>query len=259
MGILNLTPDSFYSGSRAMDIEAVLHRVSSMLDAGADIIDIGACSTRPGSEPVCEEEEMSRLNRPLTEIRKTFPEAILSVDTFRASVAEECLKRYNVDIINDVSGISDPQMIDVVARHKAVYVLMHTRGTPADMDSRCSYGDVTAEVVSELAFKLNDLRAAGVCNIIVDPGFGFAKNTEQNLQLLSQLSRLDILGCPILAALSRKRMTREPSGCDIDDALIPTVALNSVALMNGASIIRVHDCREGGLTAKTIGQLWKSE
>lgn len=256
MGILNLTPDSFYSPSRIQSAEDAVKRVRAMLDEGADIIDVGACSTRPGSEPVSAEEELQRLEAPLSAIRDAFPEAIVSLDTFRASVADESIKRWKVDIINDISGGADSAMFETVGRHKVPYILMHMRGTPADMDSHCDYGDdVVADVVRELAFRLDTLRQHGVADVIVDPGFGFAKNTEQNLRLLSHLDYLKVLGCPILAGISRKRMVREAGECDASDAMVSTVALNSVALMKGASIIRVHDVREGVQTAKTIYKL----
>ena len=257
MGILNVTPDSFFASSRVMKPEEAVRRVRAMLQQGADIIDIGACSTRPGSQSVGAEEELQRLEEPLEAIRKAFPDAILSVDTFRASVAGECVRRWNVDIINDVSGASDPEMIPLVTRSKAAYVLMHTRGTPADMDSRCNYGeDVVADVVEDLAFRLDALHRGGACNVIVDPGFGFAKTTRQNLMILDRLEDFGVLGCPVLVGISRKRMAREAGECDLEEALTSTVALNTVALMKGASIIRVHDVREGALVAKTIGNLW---
>lgn len=259
MGILNVTPDSFYSGSRTPSAAEALMRARVMLAEGADILDIGACSTRPGSEPVSADEELERLMPALTAIREHFPEAVISVDTFRARVAEECLKSGKADIINDVSGGEDPAMFDVVSRHGAIYILMHSRGNPNNMDSLCNYGDVTADVVSELAFSLDEARKAGICNVIIDPGFGFAKTTRQNLQLLVNLDRLKVLECPILAGLSRKRFVRESGECELADSLTPTIALNSAALLKGASIIRVHDVREAVLTAKTIGKLWNSE
>lgn len=253
MGILNITPDSFYAGSRTLDAYEAVKRAGDMLSAGASIIDIGACSTRPGSSPVDAEEELRRLHAPLEAIRSAFPSALLSVDTFRASVAEECLSRWNVDIINDVSGGTDPGMFETVARHDAIYVLTHSRGTSADMDSRCSYSDVVAEVISELAFRLDEARRAGVCNIIVDPGFGFAKNVEQNFRLLNCLEYFKELGCPILVGMSRKRMSGSAN------SVVPTVALNAVALYKGASVIRVHDVKEGVETVKVMERLWNLE
>ena len=256
MGILNLTPDSFFPGSRTLDGEEALKRVRGMIRQGVDIIDIGGCSTRPGSESVTAEEELLRLAPVLEAIRKEFPDILISVDTFRSSVAEECLERWKVDIINDISGGEDPEMFHVVAAAGACYVLMHMRGTPADMDTRCVYAaDVTTEVIKELAFKLDRARLAGVANVIVDPGFGFAKNSEQNYELLANLEKLKVLECPILVGLSRKRMVRDAAGCDVADALIPTVAMNAAAILNGANIIRAHDVAEACLTAKAMEKL----
>lgn len=259
MGILNITPDSFYEGSRVMDAAEISGRVAEMIADGADIIDVGACSTRPGSVPVGAEEELSRLIEPLKMIREAFPETILSVDTFRASVAEECLNHGLADIINDVSGGREEGMLDTVARHGAVYVLMHTRGTPDNMDSLCDYSDVTAEVIKELAFKLNDLRKAGICNVIVDPGFGFAKTNRQNYALLENLDYFKELGCPLLVGVSRKRMVRGSASQESEDALTGTIALNTVALMKGASIIRVHDVKEAVVTRDLVTKLWNLE
>ena len=255
MGILNLTPDSFHAASRVSDPKEAVRRVRGMIDDGADIIDIGGCSTRPGSESVGMEEEWQRLEEPLKAIREAFPEVIISIDTFHAEIARRCISEWSVDIVNDVSGGKDPKMFDTVAREGAGYVLMHTRGTPASMDSLCNYEEVVADVVRELAFRLDEAHAKGVCNVIVDPGFGFAKTTEQNLKLLKQLDYLKVLGCPILAGISRKRMVRESGECDAADSLISTVALNTVALMKGASIIRVHDVKEGVQTARTISRM----
>lgn len=258
MGILNITPDSFYAPSRVTDPREIVRRARAMLKAGADILDIGACSTRPGSESAGEEEELQRLVPALDALRNELPDAIISVDTFRAKVAEECIRRWNADIINDISGGEDPEMFATVAAGKAGYVLMHMRGTPSDMDSRCAYGsDIVADVVRELAFKLDRARQAQLSNVIVDPGFGFAKTTEQNLVILKRLSCLKELGCPIMVGISRKRMAREAGGSDAADSLTATIALNAVALMNGASIIRVHDVEEGYYTAESMGKLWR--
>lgn len=256
MGILNLTPDSFYAPSRTGGAAEAVKRVRTMIAEGADIIDVGACSTRPGSDSATEEEEWKRLEEPLDAIRANFPDVLISLDTFRASIAGEAVSRWEVDIINDISGAADPEMAATVARCKAAYILTHMRGTPADMMTRCEYGDdVVADVVRELAFALDGLQDEGVANVIVDPGFGFAKTTDQNLQILNRLEDLQVLGCPILAGLSRKTMVRDAGGCDAEDSLVSTISLNAVALMKGASIIRVHDVAEGAQTAKTIHNL----
>lgn len=259
MGIINVTPDSFYSESRAEDIADVLKRVKTMLQEGADIIDIGACSTRPGSKSVSAEEEMRRLSTALDAIRKEYPEALLSVDTFRASVAEECLKKWDVDIINDVSGGSDPDMYRVVAKYNAGYILMHMRSTPENMEKHCDYKDVVTDVIRELAFRINKAHAEGVCNVIVDPGFGFAKDLTHNYMLLKHLEYFKVLGCPILVGVSRKRMTREGDDPSSEAAKVASIALNAVAISKGANIIRVHDVKESVATAKSIGKLWNLE
>lgn len=251
MGILNVTPDSFYQPVRTLDADDAVTRVGRMLDEGADIIDIGACSTRPGSESVSAEEELDRLEKVLPEVRRAYPEALLSVDTFRASVARVCMERWGADIINDVSGGDDPEMFAEVARGGAAYVLMHKRGTPSDMDSRCVYDDVTGDIIRELAFRLDAARKAGLCDVIIDPGFGFAKTSGQGMEILGNLERLAILGCPLLVGFSRKRMA--------GGSLAATVALNAVAIAKGAAFIRVHDVAEGVQTARTIGKLWTSE
>lgn len=252
MGILNLTPDSFYADSRATEPDVALKRFLEMQRDGADIIDIGACSTRPGAIPPGEDEEMRRLENVMDMLTAVSRDIVISIDTFRASVAEECLRKWKVGIINDVSGGRDPEMFATVARHKAIYVLTHSRGDSANMDSLCEYGDdVTAGVIRELAFRLNEARLRGICNILVDPGFGFAKTMEQNYALLNNLERFKVLGCPVLVGMSRKRMI----GRDID-SLTGTVALNAVAVSKGATVIRVHDVKQGVATVATAGKLW---
>lgn len=251
MGILNLTPDSFYAPSRTLDPADAVRRVGRMLEEEADFIDIGACSTRPGSQAVGAEEELKRLEAPLEAIRKAFPDAVISLDTFRASVADEAIRRWDVDIINDITGGADPAMYDTIARHNSVYILMHNRGTCATVEGDEDYGrDIGAKVIEELAFKVNEARKAGVCNLIVDPGFGFSKSAFQDLSLLSHLHRFSVLGCPVLVGLSRKRMTRQGADADEDTARKNTNGLNSTAIMAGANIIRVHDVAEGVKTAR---------
>lgn len=259
MGIVNLTDDSFYAPSRIKGENAAVERIGEMIMQGADIIDIGACSSRPGATWVSESEELTRLGSVLEKIRKTYPEAILSIDTFRASVAEECISRWKVDIINDITGGSDVEMYNVVARHDAAYVLMHMRADSKNMDNHCNYEDVVADVIRELAFNIDKAQDAGVCNLIIDPGFGFAKTEEQNFEMLKHLNYFNVLGYPLLIGISRKRMTRGNNDPDSSEARTATIALNAVALAKGAHIIRVHDVPEGVITAKTIGKLWNSE
>lgn len=259
MGILNVTPDSFYEGSRVRAGEAV-ERAGRMIAEGADIIDIGACSTRPGGRPVEEDEELERLEGVVPRIREAYPEALISVDTFRSRVAGECVENWGADVINDISGGKDAGMFGIAARSGCWYVLTHNRGIEATTDCREDYGpDIAATVLSEMAFSMGEARQAGVCNLIADPGFGFGKTADQDLALLGSLEELGELGCPIMVGMSRKRMAREAAECGAEDSLTPTIALNVVALMKGASIIRVHDVRDGVMTVKTIEKILRAE
>lgn len=254
MGILNVTPDSFYAGSRVGSEAA--SRASEMLADGADILDIGGYSSRPGAEDISSEREYDRLAPALEAIRSEHPEAIISVDTFRADVARKTVENFAVDIINDISGGTlDPEMRDTVAALGTPYILMHMRGTPATMQQMCRYDDVVADVLSELAFKTDDFRQAGVHDIIVDPGFGFAKTIEQNYRLLAALNLFHETGCPVLAGISRKSMLFKPLGIAPDDAGAATVAVHSMALMLGADIIRVHDVRQAVQSVKIFKML----
>lgn len=254
MGILNVTPDSFYAGSRVGSEAA--SRASEMLAEGADILDIGGYSSRPGAEDISSEREYDRLAPALDAIRSEHPEAIISVDTFRADVARKTVEYFAVDIINDISGGTlDPEMRDTVAALGTPYILMHMRGTPATMQQMCRYDDVVADVLSDLAFKTDDFRQAGVHDIIVDPGFGFAKTIEQNYRLLAALNLFHETGCPVLAGISRKSMLFKPLGIAPDDAGAATVAVHSMALMLGADIIRVHDVRQAVQSVKIFKML----
>lgn len=254
MGILNVTPDSFYAGSRVGSEAA--SRASEMLAEGADILDIGGYSSRPGAEDISSEREYDRLAPALEAIRSEHPEAIISVDTFRADVARKTVENFAVDIINDISGGTlDPEMRDTVAALGTPYILMHMRGTPATMQQMCLYDDVVADVLSELAFKTDNFRQAGVHDIIVDPGFGFAKTIEQNYSLLAALNLFHETGCPVLAGISRKSMLFKPLGIAPDDAGPATVAVHSMALMLGADIIRVHDVRQAVQSVKIFKML----
>lgn len=246
MGIVNATPDSFYSGSRTPDPMELIERARRLVDEGADCLDVGGYSSRPGCEDVPLEEEWRRLDCALGAIRAWVGNDILiSVDTFRAEIARRCIEKYNVGIINDIScGLADPEMAQTVADCRVAYVLMHFRGTPQTMTSMTDYEDVTADVIRELAFALSELRLKGVADVIVDPGFGFAKTTEQNFRLLKDLEEFKILGCPILAGLSRKSMIFKTLGINPEASLNGTTALNMAALMNGADILRVHDVKE---------------
>ncbi|MDE5850184.1 MAG: dihydropteroate synthase [Muribaculaceae bacterium] len=241
MGILNVTSDSFYAGCRTEDEAGIAERVRSIRDEGADCIDIGACSTRPGSQPADEKSELERLLSTIAIVRREWPEAVVSVDTYRASVARRCVEA-GADIINDISGgTMDPEMFDTVADLQVPYILMHMRGTPADMQQHTEYGDVVADVITELAFRIRELRERGVCDIIVDPGFGFAKDVEQNYRLMGSLDEICRIGLPVLVGVSRKSMIWRPLGITPEEALPGTLALQTYALLHGASILRVHD------------------
>lgn len=249
MGILNVTPDSFYSGSRSMSDSEIGHRVESMIADGADFIDVGAYSSRPGAVDVSVEEEISRLRKGMSVLRKLAPEIPVSVDTFRASVAKVAIEELGADIINDISGGSlDPEMFATVAELKAPYILMHMRGTPATMQQFTDYDNVTADVILDLSSKLRQLRLLGVADVIIDPGFGFSKTAGQNFELMRNLSDFSSLECPVLVGISRKSMITRTLGIEASEALAPTVALNAIALTKGAAFIRVHDVREAAQT-----------
>lgn len=253
MGIVNVTPDSFYAGSRVSESADISDRVRSMLADGADILDIGGYSSRPGADEVTPDEEYSRLARGLETIRKVKEDAVVSVDTFRADVARRCVEEWNVGIINDIAGGDlDPEMWDTVADLNVPYVLMHMRGNPKTMGSLTDYKDVTAETLSALAEKTAQLRQKGVRDVVIDPGFGFAKTVEQNYQLLSDLKEFKIIGAPVLVGISRKTMIWKPLGITPDNAANGTTVLNTIALLNGADILRVHDVRNAVEAIKLV-------
>lgn len=256
MGIVNVTPDSFYSGSRTMDETEIGLRIESMIEDGVDFIDIGAYSSRPGAGDISPQEEMNRLRKGMAVLRGIAPEIPVSVDTFRAYVAKAAIEEMGADIINDISGGAlDSNMFDMVARLKTPYILMHMRGTPATMQQFTAYADVVADVVSDLSVKLRQLRLAGVADVIVDPGFGFSKNLEQNFKLMNDLSAFSVLDCPVLVGISRKSMITKSLNIEPSDALAPTVALDAIALTKGASFIRVHDVREAAQTVTLFSLL----
>lgn len=242
MGILNVTDDSFYSGSRAFSEEKVVERVRTLMDEGVDIIDIGACSTRPGSASVSAEEELRRLEVGLRALRSVDDFVMVSVDTFRADIALRAVKNFGVDIINDISGAADPAMAGVVAELGVPYVLTHTRSMPHDMQQHTDYGeDVVATILEEMSRRYEVLTQAGVSDIIIDPGFGFAKTLEQNYRLMERLEDFAVFGCPVLVGISRKSMLTRLLGISTEDALNATTALNAMALDRGAAFLRVHD------------------
>ena len=244
MGIINVTPDSFYRGSRIADEQALVDRTRSMIADGADVIDVGACSTRPGGEQVDAQQEMERLQWALGIIRRVAPEVVLSVDTYRAAVARRCVVEWGADIINDISGGTlDEDMFDTIAGLHVPYVLMHMRGTPQTMSSMTDYQDVTTDVLQWMARRIDKLHQMGVADVIADPGFGFAKTVEQNYELLARLNTFQALNAPLLVGVSRKRMIYTPLDCTADEALNGTTVVNTIALLQGAHILRVHDVK----------------
>ena len=253
MGIVNATPDSFYDRSRVLDAEAIQERVREMIEQGADIIDIGACSTRPGAEVVSSSEEMKRLDVALAAARKAAPDVIISVDTFRANVARHCVEHLGADIINDISGGDlDTSMHSTVTQLQVPYIVMHMRGTPATMQQFTQYdGDVAAVVLKELALKVDLLHQMGINDVIADPGFGFSKTVEQNYRLLECLDTFHSLGVPLLVGVSRKSMIQRVLDCSAQDALNGTTVINTIALMKGAHILRVHDVK-AAVEARTL-------
>ena len=243
MGILNVTPDSFYVGSRMETDDALIsNRVRQMLEEGVDIIDIGAYSTRSNADDVSPEEEYRRLSVGLSIIRRLAGDILVSVDTFRADIAERCVCNYGVQIINDVSGGTlDAAMFDTVARLGVPYILMHMRGTPATMQSLTEYADVTRDVIADLSAKVEALRSRGASDIIIDPGFGFSKTVDQNYEMMARLSEFKAMGLPLLVGISRKSMIFRTLDTDARHSLNGTTVLNTVSLMGGAQILRVHD------------------
>ena len=245
MGILNITPDSFYDGSRSFYAEIIAHRIDTMLNEGVDIIDIGAYSSRPGANEVSPQEEMQRLEMGMDILRMKNVLCPISVDTFRAEVAKYAVESLGADIINDISaGLLDDEMIATIAQLKVPYIAMHMRGTPLTMTDCCNYNNITADVIGELSKQINKLTLAGVNDIIIDPGFGFAKSFEQNYELLRNLELLHELGYPLLVGVSRKSMIYKALDTTANDALNGTTVVNTIALQAGAAILRVHDVKE---------------
>lgn len=254
MGILNVSLDSFYDGGKFLDEKAVIDQVNKMLNEGATIIDVGAASSRPGSDIIPEDIEIERIKKSVGWIKKHFPNAIISVDSWRASVAQVGLDQ-GASMINDISGGDlDPKMFETLAKFNVPFVIMHMQGTPQNMQINPTYSNVSQEVLLNLQSKVQQLRLLGINDIIVDPGFGFGKNLEHNYSLLQQLSSLKMLDCPVLVGLSRKSMVNNVLGTKASEALNGTTVLNTIALLNGANILRVHDVKEANEAIKIIEQ-----
>lgn len=257
MGILNVTPDSFFNKSRVASDEKMLNKVASMLSDGAAFIDIGAYSSRPGAPFVTEGEEQSRLFPVLELVLNEFPDVLISVDTFRSKVASSAIDM-GAAIINDISaGDMDVGMFDVIAEQQVPYIMMHKRGTPQTMNSLNNYKDLILDITDELQLKINRLEKKGVNDIIVDPGLGFAKDTKQNYEIIKKLKSFEILGHPILIGASRKSMIYKVLECAPDEALNGSTVVHTASLIGGASILRVHDVKEAVEAVKITNLLKK--
>ncbi len=245
MGIVNVTPDSFYKGNRFASDKSILQAVERMVAEGAKIIDVGGYSTRPLAAVISQDEEIERVSQGIEVILKKFPDTIISVDTFRSGVVRHVVKNYHVAMINDVGGGTlDDLMFETIADSQVAYVLMHMRGNPQSMQSQTQYADIVSEVLHFLEKRLAQLHLLGVKDVVIDPGFGFAKDVEQNYKLLSKLEYFKQLNVPILAGVSRKSMLTKLLNVDAAEALNATTAANMLALIGGASILRVHDVKE---------------
>jgi dihydropteroate synthase len=253
MGIINITPDSFYGGSRTEERSELISRAAQMLSEGAAILDLGGQSTRPGSVQVGEEEELRRVLPAVEAIASLFPQAIISIDTFYASVASAAVQA-GASIVNDVSaGAIDPQLLPTVAELNVPYVLMHMKGHPQTMQQDPVYENLVTEVFDFLSFRIRELELIGIKDIIVDPGFGFGKTIAHNFELLRNLSYFNHLNRPLMTGLSRKATVYKTLGITADEALNGTTVLHTIALLNGARILRVHDVREAVQAVKLVG------
>ena len=260
MGILNLTPDSFYDGGVHNEINMIENHVNKMVNDGMDILDIGGYSSKPGAKNISVDEELSRVIPILKHIRKIFPELVISIDTFRSKIASRSLDE-GADIINDISGGTlDKNMMSVVAKNNCPYILMHMQGNPQNMQNDPSYENVTLEIIQYLAQRIKIAHDNNIVDIIVDPGFGFGKTLEHNFEILNNLEKFNVLDTPILAGFSRKSMIYKTLKTSSEKALNGTSSLNTIALTKGAKILRVHDVKEAKeciiLHEKTISSLF---
>ena len=256
MGIINITPDSFYKGSRYNTDEDILKAAVRMMEEGADILDVGGYSSRPGAADISLEEEGKRVLKAIKLISRELPETIISIDTFRADVAREAIIECRAHMINDISGgDADSEMFSVVEKLNVPYIMMHMKGDPRTMQDNPVYDDVVADILKWFGERIFRLQSAGVKDIIIDPGFGFGKTTEHNYELLRRLDDFSIAGLPLLVGVSRKSMIWETLKITADEALNGTTALNAIALANGADILRVHDVKEAVQTIQLVKKL----
>jgi len=259
MGILNVTPDSFYSGSRVMAENEVIKRAVQMSEEGADIIDVGGYSSRPYADQVTAEEEKGRVLKAIKIIKRELPGIIISVDTFRSEIAREAVSVCGADMINDISaGNMDEEMFNLIEELNVPYVLMHMQGTPKTMQENPIYEDVVADILKQMSHKIVRLKSAGVKDVIFDPGFGFGKTIKHNFELLKRLNEFEITGLPLMVGVSRKSMIWKTLSITPGEALNGSVVLNTVALLNGADILRVHDVKEAVEAVKLVIELKKS-
>ena len=260
MGILNLTPDSFYAHSRMETDEAIAARTHQIVDEGAAIVDVGAYSSRPGAADVSAGEEMARLRRGLEIIRREVPEAVVSVDTFRADVARMCVEEYGVAIVNDISaGELDKDMFATVAELRVPYVIMHMLGRPQDMQQASHYDNVVREVFLYFARKVQQLRDMGAYDLVLDPGFGFGKTLEHNSELMARLEEFSVFELPLLVGISRKSMIYKLLGISPEEALNGTTVLHTIALQKGADSLRVHDVRQAVEAVRIVEALKRAQ
>ena len=255
MGILNITPDSFFDGGKFTSDEKILAQVKKMLDEGADFIDVGAASSKPNASFVSEPDEITRILPVVNLIVKNFPDAVLSIDTYRSEVARLCLND-GASIINDISaGSQDPKMMQVVAIAKAPFIMMHMRGTPQTMQNLTEYADIVKEILFYFSEKIAQANSFGIKDLIIDPGFGFAKTIDQNFEVFKKLELFQMLDLPLLAGVSRKSMIYKTLDTTSENALNGTSVLNTIALFKGAKILRVHDVKEAAECVKLFSKV----
>jgi dihydropteroate synthase len=255
MGIINITPDSFYAGSRQTQTDDILRRAEKMLTESADILDIGGQSSRPGSTIISKEEEMQRVLPAVEQIYNRFPEAVISIDTFYADVARDCIQA-GAGIVNDISaGKMDIEMLQTVATLQTPFIIMHMKGVPGTMQQKPVYENLLKEVTDFFITKIDECKKAGIRDLIIDPGFGFGKTIAHNFELLSNLSIFEILNCPLLLGVSRKSTIYKTLGTNAEEALNGTTVLNTIGLLKGANILRVHDVKEAKEAVKLISTM----
>jgi len=260
MGILNVTPDSFYDGGKLTSRELIAEKIDLLISEGADIIDIGGYSTRPGAPEISEKEELQRLIPAMEIMNRQYPGFAVSIDTFRSVIAEIMIKDYGAGIINDITGgDGDKKMIDIIAKHKVPYIVMHIQGTPRTMQINPVYNDVINELLLYFTEKIFILRQHGIIDYIIDPGFGFGKTPDHNYKILNELDSFKIIEAPLMVGISRKSMIYKHLGTDAGHSLNGTTALHMAALMKGANILRVHDVKEAVETINLFVMMNKQE